>query len=165
MARGSPTASDDARALARLLSLAHRYVRSGVRSTRDVTDYLNRRGVSPETAAHVVADYQARGELDDLACAKLWAEHWSRSGYAWAAIQMRLEAKGLHEHTIQHVRGPLGTPSADEARARTLATRLLSRRLARQPRARLARLLAAHGFDAELIERLLSELTVSISTD
>ncbi len=131
--------------------------------------------------------------LDDRSCARLWAEHWSRRGYAWIAIQQRLMRQGLGEGTIHAAARIVGGRSNDEDRARRVLadatrrpvdsahfvpstclpvrgsrpaafgarqggvpSRVEGRRTPAQ-HARIARTLAARGFDADLIEHILSE--------
>ena len=145
--------------VSRALAAAARYVRTSVRSTHELRAYLHRRGVSPDTAARVVTEGERRGWVDDRACARLWAEQWSRQGYAWAAIRLKLSAKGLHEHTIKDAANRLGMSSDDEARARLVAASYLRRHKGRPGRqaGRLARTLASRGFGSDLIERVLNE--------
>ena len=161
----------EAKPTADVLSLAVRYTRARVRSVHEVSSYLQRRGVSRETATRVVTACQARGLVDDRACACLWADHWARRGYAWAAIRLKLSAKGLEDEAIDHAANGLEGASDDAARARLVAETYLSRRhVSPDRRARrlsrsmaphvaggLARTLAARGFDADLIERILNE--------
>jgi len=159
----SKPGDDVARALAALI----RYTRAGVRSTRQVLAYLQQRGVSSDTAVRTVRLCQARGILDDRACARLWADHWARQGYAWAAIRQKLTEKGLDDSTIDDATHRLGLASDDGARARLVVaqrirlpaprSRQAGRGAGRPPRARLARTLASRGFDSELIERVLDE--------
>ena len=141
----------------RVLAALPRYLRSGVRSTDDVLTYLRRRGVSAGRAARLVAEYQARGWLDDRAAARLWAEHWARAGFASAAVRLKLSAKGFDARTITDVANQVVPPSDDEARARLLAARSARRSTGRLARSRLARTLASRGFDSDLIERILDE--------
>ena len=146
---------DEARSV---LAALPRYLRSSVRSTHEVVAYLRRRGLSPQRAARAVSEYQARGLLDDEACARLWAEEWARRGYAWAAIRTKLSLKGLDERTIERVARRLGMVGDDEARARLIASAYLRRHAATQTSQRvLARRLASRGFDADLIEHILNE--------
>ena len=159
-------------AFSRSFHVARQYAQRGVRSIHDVRALLDRRGVPPETATRVVLECRARGMLDDAACARLWGEHWARRGYAWAAIRAKLFLKGLDEPSIRHAASMLGGATGDVARARLLAVQL-ARRSRRSPgssdaasrmpagrrgeRARLARRLAARGFDSDVIERVVSE--------
>ena len=156
----------------RALQDARRYLRGRVRSTRDVLTYLQRRGVPEPIATRVIAACRGEGLLDDEACARLWAEHWTRHGYASDAIRRKLALKGLDERAIQHATGLLGGTTGDLARARGLAEQ--SARRIRRPaassdaasreRARLARSLAARGFDSDVIERVVSERFHFLST-
>ena len=141
----------------RALAAAARYVRSGARSTSEVIRYLQRRGLPPATAARVVSDYRTRGLLDDRVCARLWAGHWARRGYAWAAIRVKLSAKGLAEEAIAAAAGEWDAPEDDMARARQIMAAHPASRGGAHARVRAARALSARGFDADLIERLLNE--------
>ena len=134
-----------------------RYLRAGVRSTREVTEYLRGHGVSLRDAARAIAAYRASGVLDDRACAHLWAEHWARAGYSASAIRAKLELKGLPGDAMNEATRELYAPSAEEARARHVAAMHARRHPQGLTRSRLARALASRGFDAELIERILPD--------
>ena len=158
-----------ARALAAIL----RYVQSGIRSTKEVRIYLRRRGLAGEAAAVALTECRARGLLDDTAGARLWSEHWARRGYAWAAIRLKLSAKGFDEQAITAAERIHGTQGQDEARARHAVTVYCERTSRRvgpslslgiprrgipRPKAEgLARTLASRGFDSDLIERILHD--------
>lgn len=101
----------------------------------------------------MVASCRRRGWLDDAACARLWADQWARAGYGWTAIQAKLQAKGLGAEAIRRADEALGLSRSDEARARQA---LAGCGDAGGGRSRLARRLAARGFDAELIEQVLA---------
>ena len=141
------------------LQLVDRYTRGRVRSTGEVLAYLRRHGVSSSTAAHVIAASRARGSLDDHACARLWADHWARRGYAWSAIRARLTAKGLAEDVIDAGLRRLAAEATDEDRARALVASSLRRRGTRPVDVHsVARALQARGFDEEVIARVLQGL-------
>ncbi len=148
----SNPAGDDARSVCSTLP---RYLRTRVHSAREAADYLRRRGVPPQAALRAVAECRARGLLDDRACARLWAGHWARQGYAASAIRLKLVAKGLADEVISEAARAYGAPAEEEARARLVAE-AARRRGARQAD-RLARALAARGFEADLIERVVGE--------
>jgi SOS response regulatory protein OraA/RecX len=131
-----------------LLTAALRYARAGVRSTQELRTFLSRRGASSSQIESVVAACRTRGLLDDQASARLWAEHWARRGYAWAAIRVKLFAKGFDEPIIATAAGALATPEGGL-----------------RQRAQLARALGARGFDAELIEQVLAEAVGSTPAD
>jgi len=134
-----------------------RYARVGVRSTHDVLAYLKRRGASSEIAARILADCRTLGLLDDRAAARLWAEQWARRGYASAAIRLKLQAKGFDAQASDEAVVRAGSASDDETRARLIVTSYLQRQTVRPGRSqRLARVLAARGFNQELIERVLT---------
>ena len=153
----------------RVLAALPRYLRTGVRSTRDVRSYLGRRGVSAGRAARLVAGYRARGWLDDRAAARLWADHWAREGYAASLIRAKLSAKGFSEDVIDETATRCCPPTDDQARARLLVATYLQRHAPpRRVRSlpapaegrqagRLARTLASRGFDSDLIEQVLNE--------
>ena len=134
--------------------------RRGVHSARDVRERLRRAGASSESAAQVVAECRSRGLVDDAACARLWADHWSRRGYAWSVIRVKLSEKGLEAQVIEQAADRLGTAVQDETRVRQ-AVEASAERSARLPAeqqvSQLTRRLASRGFDSELIERVLSE--------
>lgn len=139
------------------LKEAIRYASAGVRSRQDVRAYLERRGAPRQTITRVLETCSDRGLLDDRACARLWAAHWARRGYAQSAIAQRLSEKALHATTIEDAINEVVRDSDDETRARAVAAQRLGRRTFRPSRSRLARTLAARGFDPDVIERVLCE--------
>lgn len=139
----------------RLRAVVSRYLRTSVRSTQDVLQYLSRRGVSPKRAAGLVGTYRAQGLLDDRAAARLWADHWARQGYAAWAIRLKLLDKGFNEQLAHNTITRLTCDANDEERARRLLAQHLRRSSSRPVPSRLARVLASRGFDSELIERVL----------
>jgi len=92
------------------------------------------------------------GLLDDRACARLWAGHWARQGYAGATIRLKLAAKGLEGPVIAPLIESMTRASDDEARARLVAAQR-----SRIGRAGLIRRLAARGYESDVIERVVSE--------
>jgi len=149
------SSSKPSREFASALAAAIRYTRAHVHSRQEVLQYLKRLGVSDGVGREVVAECADRGLVDDRACARLWAEHWAKLGYAQAAIHQRLTEKALHATAIEHAINLVTRDSDDEARARVVVARHLSR--GRPPRSRLARALASRGFDPDVIERVLDK--------
>ena len=143
---------------------AYGYARARVRSRQELLAYLRRRGYAAASVASAVAACANRGLIDDRACAVLWANAWARHGYAWAAIRLKLAAKGLGSQAVTEAERSIGSRPDDEARARALASSYLHRSVnASPPRsrhgqaARLSRVLTSRGFDQDLIERILEE--------
>ena len=143
---------------ARALQAVRRYVRGRVRSTVETLAHLRSRGISAATATRVIAACHAQSLLDDEACARLWAEHWARRGYAWAFIREHLAAKGLSEPVMARAARHVGAAAADDvARAQDALASRPRTGPAPLPRARLARRLAARGFDDDTIARVLPD--------
>ena len=130
---------------------ALRFCRAGVRSQRQLREWLERKGLREREVLAAVRIAQERGLLDDAVAVKLWADHWARKGYSWAVIAARLKAKGFERSRIAALAEVHGGP-ADESRARRLVKSMRPSR----DSARRARKLAARGFDTEVIERVLS---------
>lgn len=130
---------------------ALRFCRARVRSEQELRAWLERRGLEGKEVSSAVRVSQEYGLLDDATAAKLWAEHWARAGYSWAAIQERLTARGFERSRIAPLAGVHGG-AADEIRARRVIRGMApSRDIAKG-----VRRLAARGFDTEVIERALS---------
>lgn len=108
-------------------------------------------------ARAVVAQGRRQGWLDDRACAKLWADHWARQGYAWTAVADRLRAKGLDEASIGLAGEELGLARADRTRAQELVSRWAAGAANARALERAARRLAARGYDAEFIDDVVAE--------
>ena len=136
-----------------------RYLKTAVRSTNDVRNYLTRRRVAPRTREAIVLRAEAQGLLDDEAAVRLWADHWARRGYAWALIEEKLASKGFEEAAIRAAATTYGHASDDEQRARAAVSKALrcSPSLPSRQAHRLARMLASRGFDPDLIGRVVGE--------
>ena len=107
--------------------------------------------------ASAITVCQQRGVLNDVACARLWADHWARAGWAWPAIHEKLSAKGLAEAAIAAARHDIGAgPQEELMRARAVRDNLRQRRPVASDSA-VARRLASRGFDEDVIERLFNE--------
>ncbi|MBI4597208.1 MAG: RecX family transcriptional regulator [Candidatus Omnitrophica bacterium] len=102
----------------------------------------------------MVTECRRRGILDDGACARLWADHWARAGFAWRAIAQRLAAKGLDGAAIDQAARAVGATDADDER-RVAAWLALQSDRHHSPVERLARRLASRGFTTDIIERVL----------
>ncbi len=148
---------------ARALTAATRWLNTRVHSTHEARAYLTGRRVRPGIITRVLTACRQRGLLDDRACARLWADHWAGRGYAWAAIRQRLAAKGLSDAAI-NAAAPRGIAASDEALARQATAAWLQRHTSHHPD-RLSRLLAARGFDGELIERIATEIFSAAFSD
>ena len=160
------SSSRDPNDLARGIELVRRYTQQSVRSVRDVRAYLARRRIAPSVAARVIAACRARGILDDEAAARLWAEQWARRGYARAAIRVKLAAKGFEESAIERAGRRLEALSDDDQAQSLVAAYRNRQARPSQPHvpsvtpssreaSRLARMLSARGFDADVIERVV----------
>ena len=145
-----------------LLAATLGYAKAAVRSSHEVRAYLRRCGTPPSTATRLLAACRDRGLLNDQASASLWAEHWARQGYAWAAISLKLSVKGFDVQTIRSIGNALARVSDDETRARAVVSQRV-RGGATDPhqRLRLARRLASRGFDPDVIQRVLGDSLAS----
>lgn len=129
-----------------------RYAGAAPRSRRDVEAFLAKHGVPDEARAGLIAACEARGLVDDVKAARLWAQHWLDQGYAWAAVHERLRTKGFDDRTLHSLDAQDRFAGDDESRARQVVARLGSR-----PAAALARTLASRGFDPDVVERVVSD--------
>ncbi len=152
------SSSSEAGDATRARAIAVKFTTGRVRSGRELEARLQRAGVAARLVRQVVNECLAAGLLDDEACARLWAGHWARRGYAWRVIEARLSAKGLAGALIERAAGVVGSgPTADEDRARMVAAVCASDPLDPRGRRRLAQRLAARGFETDLIGKVLSE--------
>ena len=143
-----------------LEGLARRFLTFGVRSRAELAAYLAGRGASPEETERLTREFTTRGLLDDRACAKLTATRLADDGFAARLIRARLLEKGLDAALIDAILPGVAPPADDAVRARTLVLQQLpqSGPSRRHARARLARLLASRGHDADLSESLLADI-------
>ena len=149
-----------------MLSLIQRYLRYGTRSTAEVRAYLCRHRIPEALGEQAIAECSRRGWLDDAAAARLLTTSLVDRGYADAAISQRLHEHEFSSHDIQEALRHANAPS-DEARARALlatfprrsdSSQRAGRLASHTARRRAARVLVQHGFDPDLIERVLTDV-------
>lgn len=119
---------------------------------------LVRRGAPPPVASAVVADLLSRGDLDDAAFARHWAETRSARGYGAARLRAELRARGVAAALIDDALAAV-RPEVALDRAREVARRRLPALRARPERAaaRLGAHLLRRGFSATVVARVLRE--------
>ena len=139
----------------RALAAAIRYANRSVRSRRELVAYVSRLDCSAHAAARAVSRCAALGLVDDPLGARLWAEQWARRGYAASVIRSKLLAKGFVSGAVDEAAQTLATPHDEVARARRLIRGRMPASTDSRQRFRLARLLASHGFDPDVIEQAL----------
>jgi SOS response regulatory protein OraA/RecX len=128
------------------------FARRGVRTSVEARNFLDRAGVPLTQADQLITALKSEGLLDDAACAKLWADHWARAGWAAWAIREKIFQKGLGQPDIELALEALSLKEGDEARAREWVA---SRKHKTASRTARCRALAARGFEPELIRRVL----------
>ena len=143
----------------RARTLASRYLRFGTRSTAQLRAYLTARDIPARLIGREIVECSRKGWLDDRACATLWATTLADRGYAWAAIHDQLLAKGFDAILIDRLLATQAAREPDDIRVRTTADGYVRRRArsGRSLRSGLARHLSSRGFDAELIDRVLTD--------
>jgi len=128
---------------------------------RQLTDRLRRRGAAAGVAEAVVADFEARGYVDDRAFATAWAEARAR-GRAYGPRRLReaLIAKGVVRTLVDEAVRQAFAEVDEETRARAAAAQRLPL-LRRAPPDRAARRLSAYllrrGFPGDIVRRVVRE--------
>ena len=130
-----------------------RFAGKHVRSRSEVLAYLDRRGISPQTAARALEAASALGVVDDRACARLWCGHWARQGYAASAIEVKLKARLIGVSAIRQAIKALQNEQNDLTRAQTYLNQVA--RTGRKTAKQLAHALSRRGFDEETIEQII----------
>jgi regulatory protein len=129
---------------ARALGVAARALRHRDLSRRQLEQRLAARRASPAARADALETLERAGLVDDARIAAGRALALAGRGYGDAAIRAALEREGLRGELVDEALAGL---EPEAARARAL--------LERQGRSvRILRRLAAHGFDAGLVEDL-----------
>lgn len=138
------------------------YLRRGVRSVAEARAFLERANAPQAEIAATLDALKAEGLLDERACARLWADHWARALWSSGAIREKLLEKGIEPAAIEAAAARLGLDATDAERAEALAAQ---KRHARVSGTGLARVLAARGFGAELIERITGSSDATIGSE
>lgn len=114
--------------------------------------YLEARQVPASRVQPLITQCTRAGLLNDALCAKLWATTWREHGYALAAIQARLQERGIPDEMIRPVLAALRAEVDDAQKAAELVQVMGGRR---SPQ-RLSRWLASRGFDDAVIEDVIA---------
>ena len=130
-----------------------RFAGKRVCSRSEVLAYLDRRGISPQTAARALEAASALGVVDDRACARLWCGHWARQGYAASAIEEKLKAKLIKPAAVRQAIQALQNEQSDLARAQAYLRQVARSR--RKTAKQLAQALGRRGFDEEIVEQII----------
>lgn len=166
-----PDADLDAAALQQLRALAERTLAEELafrlltvrlRSRKELTDRLRRRGISAEIVAALTADLERDGLLDDAR----FADAWVRTRLTLAPsgrirLQYELAQKGVAREVISRTLGETLSDRDEGALARDVASARM-RRYRGLPKQtlyrRLAGVLARRGFAGAVIARVLHDL-------
>ncbi len=130
-----------------------RFAGKRVRSRSEVLAYLDRRGISPQTAARALEAASALGVVDDRACARLWCGHLARQGYAASAIEEKLKARLIKPSAIRQAIKALQNEQSDLTRAQAYLKQVA--RSGRKTAKQLAQALGRRGFDEEMIGQIV----------
>jgi regulatory protein len=152
---GSGTATAEER-LQKALSLAFAYLNRRERTVGEVEAYLERKGISPETAAAALDALRNDGYVDNARYALMYV-HDKRELDGWGSERIRreLSARGIDRNLIENA---LAEHEAERGGGQTELDRalaLLRRRFPTPPRDRRDRdralgMLIRKGFDGEL---------------
>jgi len=150
----------EAKELDRARARAVRLLGPAPLTARQLTDRLRKRGFTAAVAATVVAECIDHGWVDDRDYARRWLERRREQGYGRTRIRAELKQRGIAEEWIALALEE-EEPGAELAAARHAAARKL-RGLGEihddRDRARLARFLAARGFDGHTARRIVEEV-------
>lgn len=134
------------------------------RSSAEVRQNLDRRGMAGELIDATVARLQENGLLDDAQFARQWVENRDEfRPRSQAALRLELRRKGLDDEVIQ---AALETGVDEDALARQAARKQAHRYAGlewQEFRQKLSGFLARRGFSYEVIAPVLSEVWQEIS--
>lgn len=133
------------------LALVAKLVAGRDKTRAQVEQALERKGCTPDVVRETIERARALGYLDDARVAARLAGAALEDGWVGEALEARLLTKGLDEAAVTAgiARAREELAFDDEAAARRL---IGARRLTG---AKAARLLASHGFDEDLVARLV----------
>lgn len=130
----------------RATEAAVRYLSLRPRSTREIRDYLHRKGYSPETVETAVGRLTERGYLDDAEFARWWAENRSQFRPRGPhLLRQELRLKGIATTTVDDTLAAQAETVDTDAQALALARNKL-------------RTLHKSGLEPDVIARRLSGL-------
>jgi regulatory protein len=133
-----------------------------MRSRKELSRRLQRKGYSQETVDRVTSDLEEAGLIDDLEFARLWMRsRMESSPRSFYAIRRELFQKGVDREKIENAQCELEREFDEKEIALSLAKKRLSRLKGLEKRDRERRLLGflkRRGFDYETVRSVLAEL-------
>jgi regulatory protein len=129
------------------LDIAVRALRSRDRTTAELAERLERRGVDEAEREQALATLERLGYVDDERVARARAKELAVRGSGDALIRHDLEGRGIPTELVEVAIGEL---EPERERARRLAA-------ARGPTAKTGRYLASRGFGHEALEGIVAQ--------
>ncbi len=129
------------------------------RSRRELHQALRRNGFEEEIIGEVLSGLEQAGLVDDEEFARAWVTERRAHGNGRRKLQWELRRKGIAESII---RGLLEREADDESelqRALGLARRRLAGEITPERLVRAQRFLVNRGFDYEIVETALQQVT------
>jgi|AMFO01.1.fsa_nt_gi Uncharacterized protein conserved in bacteria len=154
------TEQGEAKELARARAKAVRLLGPAPLTARQLTDRLRRRGFEAEVVTTVVTECVESGWVDDADYARRWLERRREQGYGRARIRAELIQRGIEEEVAAAALAEeeVGAELAAARRAGARKIRSLGTIRDDRDRAKLARFLAARGFNGHTARRIVEEV-------
>lgn len=146
--------------------VAWRLVEHRPRSRGELLTGLAKRGVSAPIAEQTVAHMEASGYINDESYARQLADEGLRRGDGSRRVEARLRRRGVDGEMARNAAHEGRTAEGDFQAARGLLTRWNRRSSPADPQKRrmaAARFLAARGYDADVVWRVVGEVLGSES--
>ena len=147
---------------------AWRLIEHRPRSRVELLRGMARRGIPPEIAEQTVAALEAGGYINDETYARQLAEEGRRHGDGSRRVEARLRQRGVAAETARSAAAEGRTTEADAAAARTLLERWNRRSSpadTTKRRMAAARFLAARGYDADVVWRVVAQVLKGAGDD
>jgi len=137
-----------------------RLLEAGPRTTTELANKLQAKGIPDEVAQEVLGRFAEVGIVDDALFARMWVDSRHRSkGLAGRALGQELRRKGVSDEDAREALEQLD-PDEETATARTLVRRKLAGTAGLTTEARVRRLagmLARKGYSSGLAYRIVKE--------
>ncbi len=136
-----------------------RLLTTRARSRLELEQALRRNGFEEETVAEVLSGLEQAGLVDDEEFARLWVAERRSSGNGRRKLHWELRRKGIAESIIRDLLEREADDESELQQALRLARKRLAGEITRERLIRVQRLLVSRGFDYEIVETALQQVT------
>ena len=138
------------------------YLARRARTTHELTQWMERKGYSPEVMRDLVGDLRSSGLLDDAAYARRYVELRTARGYGTRRIVRELRRRGIADGLASRAAAEANDEAAEAEAIQTLAIqrndRLRSEPDVRKRKKKIFDFLIRRGYAPETVRKVIDTL-------